>query len=266
MSIRRLIGSGAALAAAFVLWKNRVEAEPEAIIIPAVDYAPQSTGSKYAPLLEWGLNAFLNRKKTPQGGNSTQSAPIYASAPAGAYAGDASAFAPRANAQSAERFSVDGLLRFIGKYEAPEGYNQVYGGSVIQPPRLLTTMRISEVIDWQRRSVAAGSASSAAGKYQIIRRTLEGLVRNGSARSSDYFDAATQDRLARVLMEGRGLSRYQSGQISAEQFGNNLASEWASLPVLTGPNAGRSRYDGDGLNSALTTPQAFLAALTGSIT
>ena len=52
------------------------------------------------------------------------------------------------------------------------------------------------------------------------------------------------------------------GEITREQFANNLASEWASLPLVTGPNAGRSKYAGDDAgNRALTTVQEFLNAI-----
>ena len=56
--------------------------------------------------------------------------------------------------------------------------------------------------------------------------------------------------MALALLERRGLSKYKAGKISAEQFGNNLAKEWASFPVVTGSKRGRSYYAGDGLNKA----------------
>jgi muramidase (phage lysozyme) len=158
---------------------------------------------------------------------------------------------------------VSGLLNLIGGIEAPQGYNQVYGGSKISTPKPLTTMTIAEVMEWQRQSIAAGSASSAAGRYQILRGTLSDLVKAGYARTSDLFNATTQDKLAIALMERRGLSDYQSGRISETTFANNLAKEWASLPVVTGSKAGRSYYDGDGLNSALTGITNVISAIRG---
>jgi len=155
------------------------------------------------------------------------------------------------------------LLNLIGSVEAPRGYNQVYGGSRIQPERPITTMTVSEVLAWQDRSVSAGSRSSAAGRYQIIRKTLRSLVRQHSVSMGEHFDADAQDRCGMALLERRGYSAYMAGRISAETFGNRLAQEWAGLPVITGPKAGRSYYGGDGLNNALTTPSAVLAAITG---
>jgi hypothetical protein len=63
------------------------------------------------------------------------------------------------------------------------------------------------------------------------------------------------------LLNRRGLKRYLAGAISAEKFANALAREWASLPVVTGPNAGRSFYAGDGLNKSHVSVDAFMAAV-----
>lgn len=161
---------------------------------------------------------------------------------------------------------INGLLGLIGGIEAPQGYNQVYGGSKISPPRPLTSMTVGEVLDWQDQSVRAGSASSAAGRYQFIRGTLRGLVRQGAVSTSDRFDETTQDRLAVQLMKGRGLEDYQSGRISAEKFGQNLSQEWASLPVVFNdkrgrPANGQSYYSGDGLNKSLVDLNSVLSAI-----
>ncbi len=52
------------------------------------------------------------------------------------------------------------------------------------------------------------------------------------------------------------------GKLSLENFANNLAHEWAGLPLITGPNAGKSAYDGDGLNKAAPNMvQKFISVL-----
>lgn len=154
-----------------------------------------------------------------------------------------------------------GILHFIGSHEAPEGYGQVYGGSRLKPPKPLEEMTIGEVLAWQDASVAAGSKSSAAGRYQIIRKTLRSQLAKGVVSEGDLFDGPTQDKLGFALMQGRGYDRFERGEISETAFGNALAKEWASLPMLTGDKAGKSAYDGDGLNSALTDPETVLALL-----
>lgn len=158
---------------------------------------------------------------------------------------------------------LGGLFDVIGAAEAPQGYDQVYSGSKVQPPRRITSMTVSEVMAWQSISVAAGSVSSAAGRYQIIRKTLQGLVSSGVLRGGELFNRSAQDRAAQALAEGRGLSQYQSGKISAETFANNLAREWAGLPVATGANAGKSHYHGYAGNSATVTVNRFLDAIRG---
>ena len=164
--------------------------------------------------------------------------------------------------------NLDPLLSLIGSVEAPKGFDQVYGGSKLQPHRPITTMTLKEVRDWQQRSVEAGSKSSAAGRFQIIRRTLDALVAKGVASWGDRFNEENQTRLAIALMKGRGLNDFLAGKMSAKAFANNLAKEWASMPVVT-PTQGRWRrvmpgetyYAGDGLNKALVTPEEVLMAI-----
>ncbi|KXF89950.1 hypothetical protein [Phaeobacter inhibens] len=163
---------------------------------------------------------------------------------------------------------VGSLLDLIGQHEAPKGYDQVYGGSKIAPPRPITQMTVGEVLEWQDRSVRAGSKSSAAGRYQIIRGTLRSLVRDGVVSMGSRFDKATQDRLATQLMNRRGLQSYLSGRMSETDFAQNLSKEWASLPVAIAdkkgrPAAGQSYYAGDGLNRALTSLENVFGAIRG---
>ena len=159
---------------------------------------------------------------------------------------------------------ISSLLNIIGQAEAPQGYNQYYSGirSSDGPPRPLTSMTVNEVLAWQD-SIDPKYPSEAAGRYQVMEDTLRGLVRQGKVSGGMRFDQAGQDRIARILAEGRGLNDYQSGRISAEMFANNLAREWAGLPVATGSKAGRSYYDGDGLNSATVGVNQVLAAIRG---
>lgn len=157
--------------------------------------------------------------------------------------------------------NVSEILNLIGQAEAPRGYNQIYIGSKVLLPKPLTIMRVSEVLEWQRQSVKAGSVSSAAGRYQIIRKTLQGLVNNGVLNGSDYFHEQSQDKAARHLLKRRGLDKYAKGMISKETFANELAKEWAGLPVVSGKNAGKSHYDGYAGNSATVSVHQVLAVI-----
>lgn len=159
------------------------------------------------------------------------------------------------------------LLDLIGNAEAPQGYAQVYAGSKIAPPRPITQMTVGQVMAWQQKSKDAGSASTAAGRYQIILPTLESLVSDGTLSIGDTFGPATQDRAARALLDRRGLGAYRQGNLSLASFAQNLSQEWASLPAFTRDAQGRkaqgqSYYAGDGLNRALVSQTAVQSALT----
>lgn len=161
---------------------------------------------------------------------------------------------------------VRALLDMIGKHESRNSYEIVYSGSRISLPKRLTTMTVAEVRAWQEKSVKAGSKSSAVGYYQIIRATLDLLINNGTLNRSELFDRDAQDRAGVALLERRGLSSYQSGRMSAEQFAQNLAMEWASFPAITVDRSGRaasgqSYYAGDGLNKSLTSVSAVMNAV-----
>lgn len=158
--------------------------------------------------------------------------------------------APASTVALAGSGSLRPLQQVIQRAESGGDYNIIFHGSKIRPARPITTMTVREVLAWQDQSVAAGSASSAVGAYQIIRRTLRDIVAAGVLSMDEIFDRAAQDRAGVHLMQRRGLDRYLSGKMSADEFGNSLAREWAGLPVLTGSKAGRSYYAGDGLNNS----------------
>ena len=150
------------------------------------------------------------------------------------------------------------LLTFIRALEAPRGYDDYERRIPIPPPRSLTRMTIAEVINWQHRLRKAGAKSTAAGGYQIIYTTLTGLVNTHRINTSQRFDRAMQDRLARLLI---GKCTAKSGTRSAQA--NCIARIWAALPLVTGPKRGQSAYHGIAGNRALTTPERYLAVLNG---
>lgn len=153
----------------------------------------------------------------------------------------------------------DSLLGLIRDAEAEGSYNTILGSSPIAPPRPITQMTIAEVQQFQGQMVAAGSESSAVGAYQIIGGTMDSLVREMGLAGDEVFDAAMQDRMAMHLLERRGLADYQSGRITADQFADNLAHEWAALPMPSG----RSAYAGVGSNRALVGRSAVMGILDG---
>ncbi|TAX22764.1 hypothetical protein ELI02_34010 [Rhizobium leguminosarum] len=167
--------------------------------------------------------------------------------------------------------NLKNLLDFIGLYEAAGNYNAYYGHPQNQNNPKFTGMLLDSVLAWQRNYTEVnGSPSSAVGKYQIIRSTLDRLIDRLTLQGSDTrFTTEIQDSMAIKLLEARGLLRFRSNQISVEAFGNEVAKEWAAMPVLTaivgskGINLqrGQSYYSGDGLNKARASSDEFTAAL-----
>jgi hypothetical protein len=153
-----------------------------------------------------------------------------------------------------------GVLDFIGSIEAPAGYNAYSYYASSPPPKPLTSMTISEVLAWQER-IDRTSRSEAAGRYQIMEDTLRDyLVPTLGLTGREVFNAKTQDRLAYALMLRRGWHPQSSDYID---MANHLAREWAALPLVSGPNRGKSyhRNTKGAKNRAQATPEAFLNVL-----
>lgn len=151
------------------------------------------------------------------------------------------------------------LLRLIRLHEGGKaGYNADFRNDDHFP---VTSMTLDQTIAAAKRQVAQGEPSSAIGGYQFLSKTLEGLKRNLKLKGSEIMTPAFQDDLAVALMNGRGHMQYLRGEISAETFANNLAKEWASLPMVSGAKKGRSYYAGDGLNKSFHSPETILAAV-----
>ncbi|MDH6229591.1 muramidase (phage lysozyme) [Mesorhizobium soli] len=159
------------------------------------------------------------------------------------------------------------LLDFIGDIEAPKGYGTIYGNNQGKLPKPLTSMTVGKVVDAQA-SWTKQFKSSAAGRYQFMRKTLQELEKALSLRGNQLFDADLQDRLGYHLLKRRGYDEFMADQIDRAEFGKRLAQEWASLPVLATVAVGKrkvvrgqSYYAGDGLNKALVAPERVEAVL-----
>lgn len=152
------------------------------------------------------------------------------------------------------------ILSLIGTFEGPDGYDTIYNGSRVKPEKPITTMTIEEVQDWQRRSVKAGARSSAAGVYQFIQDSLRDTVKKADIPRSALFDRFTQDRMARSALRNCGFYRHD---VADSVIGDCLAGTWAALPLITGPNAGKSRYQGVAGNKSLTSIETVMRTIKG---
>lgn len=163
------------------------------------------------------------------------------------------------------------LLDHIGRLETGRTDASAYGVIVFfkqdKLPKPLTEYTIDELLLAQK-TWAKNWKGSAAGKYQIIRKTLMGLVAQLGIPGSAKFAPDLQDRLGFQLLQNRGWQAFVSRQISTSAYALQLSREWASIPVLTTTQGahrlvtrGQSYYAGDGVNQAHADPAEFEALL-----
>ncbi len=161
------------------------------------------------------------------------------------------------------------LLSLIASKESNGNYNAYFGNAGNQTNPKFTTMSVKAVRAWQDKFVASGKKSSAVGKYQIIRKTMDEVIKRANIKEGELFDENLQDKMALNLLEKRKINNFLSGQIDITSFGNLLAMEWASFPVLSSikntkgriVKRGQSFYAGDGLNKAHVMPEQVEFAL-----
>jgi hypothetical protein len=157
------------------------------------------------------------------------------------------------------------LLDFIAKGEAARGgdpYASVFPSKIIPE---ITTMSIEQIFVFQRnrttsrRNGGLGLESSAVGRYQFIRATLQDVVRQSGIPVSTRYNAQCQDFLILKRLEfTRQLNQWKSGSITDQAFCLNLAKEFASIPVPFDTQRGsrtirrgQSFYVGVGSNKAV---------------
>lgn len=172
------------------------------------------------------------------------------------------------------------LLDFIGRAETgtsgPEAYDTLVFHQQAKLPKPLTEYTFDELVAAQKTWGSSGWTikgkrlrGSAAGKYQIIRKTLIGLVAQLQIPGDTKFSPDVQDRLAFALLTARGWQAFTSGQVTPGAFALQIAKEWASMPVLSSVQGatrqltrGQSYYAGDGVNKAQVSADELEAILT----
>jgi muramidase (phage lysozyme) len=159
---------------------------------------------------------------------------------------------------------TDTILDFIagGVPGNPSGetqgnYNAYFGhvhGSVE-----LSKYTLDDIYEFQAAMLAKDPRSSAVGRYQFLKKTLQALQEKLGLPGTTLFTHELQDKLALALMVGRGYKRWWNGEMSDSELATGLSCEWASLPDPA--KGGRSHYAGDGLNSNSTATANVLAML-----
>lgn len=165
------------------------------------------------------------------------------------------------------------LLDFIGRTEAPRGYDTVYGNRQTKMRKKITAMTFDDVVALSK-DYGKKYGSGAVGRYQFMNYTLDkvGTVEDIKGEMGltgrELFNPDLQDRMALHLLVRRGYDRFIAGRMTLTSFGLSLAKEWASFPVLRAVKGqkrqvtrGQSFYAGDGLNKSLVTPEAVETVL-----
>lgn len=122
--------------------------------------------------------------------------------------------------------AMDALKTSFAQGESGGNYNRLVDTPTHPKEINLTEMSIGDVLAYQKGMLNAGNKSSAAGKYQIVSKTLKSLVDEGVVTKDDLYNEKTQEKLADALLERRGLSDYLDGNISLNKFMKNLGEEW----------------------------------------
>ncbi|MDY8111167.1 hypothetical protein U0C82_18785 [Fulvimarina sp. 2208YS6-2-32] len=141
-----------------------------------------------------------------------------------------------------------GMLDLIGYAEGTDkgrGYNETLSyGAYSGGDRNLTEMTLTEVLGMQRQMLAHPDNkfnSSAAGRYQIVSKTLRGLIDEMGLTGGERFDPEMQDRMAMQLLRRRG---------------NNVAGlrhEWEGLRRIDSDLISRA-YDGASVSMPAVDP------------
>lgn len=148
------------------------------------------------------------------------------------------------------------LKELIASKESDGNYNVLVGGDEAN----LTGVTVRSILELQDHMKEEGYKSTAVGKYQMIKSTIESLLykpgteelRNPNDFNLDTkFDEKTQDWAADALIN----RRMEAAKDTAEALGMplqvaealELSKEWASLPD---PRTDKSYYDGDGVNAS----------------
>ena len=119
----------------------------------------------------------------------------------------------------------------------------------------ITKMTISEVDKLQtdylnyQTSIGRGDDRSAAmGAYQMLNPKKVAEMMDLDPETT-VFDKKTQDMMSEYYLNYSGLKEFEAGEITAEEFNNRLAEQFASIKTTSGEGV----YDTDKMNKANTS-------------
>jgi hypothetical protein len=161
--------------------------------------------------------------------------------------------------------ATDTLLDFIAggvptnpMGESAGNYDAIYG--YIDGIGVLAEKTLDGIYDMQTEMVNTNGISSATGRYQALKATLQEFQSKAGLSNDQYFTEILQDQFGLQKLVDRGYQSWWSKSISDDDFMYRLSCEWASLPDPY--NGGKSHYNGDSAgNHASTDLASFQAAL-----
>lgn len=142
--------------------------------------------------------------------------------------------------------------------ESAGNYDAVIGNA--HSTRDLNVMTIAQIYQLQAQLLAAGQPSTAIGRYQDIRATLQSLINAEHLPPTTIFTEELEDRLnLDLLCSACSYKSWRNRTVTDATFQHLIACQWASQPDPQ--NGGKSHYDGVGANHASTTLAAAYAML-----
>ncbi|MGO4834245.1 M15 family metallopeptidase, partial [Rhizobiaceae sp. 2RAB30] len=167
----------------------------------------------------------------------------------------------------ASNIPVAPLLNLIGNTEGTDrgdGYNETLGyGAYTGGDVDLVNMTLGDIDSLQTEMLRHPNNtwnSSAIGRYQVVRTTLRGVKKELGLTDDMKFDKGLQDRIALHLLERRGLSKWQAGKMTDEEFMKGLSAEWASLPKADGAGT----YKGQRVGTSTSGVRGALGQVKGT--
>ena len=149
------------------------------------------------------------------------------------------------------------LSRVGGVESGPAGYNSVCGNKVKVN---VVNMSVNEAIQFSKTEWK-GKKANVLGAYQFKDDTLVYLKTALNLTGNEKMTVQLQDKMAIALLNRRGLQEYLSGKITKDKLMDELAKEWASLPLKNG----KSFHSKNGINKALISREE-LSQLVDSLT
>lgn len=150
-------------------------------------------------------------------------------------------------------------------------YDMVYNyGNTLAPSKPVTQMTMQELYDYQTKLIAAtkgkipgtNQGTSAAGKYQVIRKSLFGKngtpdkpMKNSWAdklglKADTVYTPEIQEKIGMLALKEAGYNSYIRGKRSRNSFHNKIANIWASVARSDG-----SDTYGQGIHTVLSDLQ-----------